>query len=160
MMRRATGLLASVLCAASPLLHAAVTCTVTATAVQFGTYDPLSAAPLLSTGTVVTTCTLRGALSAQATLTSSFTTGSSGKYAGRTMTLGANSLLYNLYLDAAHTQIAGNGTGGSSTGGATLNLNFLNSTQTWTETIYGNMPASQDAAPGTYMDSIMVTIDY
>lgn len=159
MKRRIIGL-AVLLGAASSLLHAAVTCTVTATPVQFGTYDPLSASALLSTGTVVATCSLRAALFAQATLTSSFTTGASGGYSSRTMKLGVNSLRYNLYLDAAHTRIAGDGTGGSSTGSATLNLTFLNPTQTWTETIYGSMPASQDAAAGTYADTIMVTIDY
>lgn len=160
MPRRAPTLLASLLCVVSPALDAKVTCTVTATPVQFGTYDPLNLSPALSSGTVVTTCRLMGALATATMLTSSFTAGSSGKYATRTMILGANALLYNLYLDPAHSQIAGDGTGGSSTGSATLNLSILNRTQTWTETIYGSMPASQDAAAGTYIDSIMVTVNY
>lgn len=160
MRRRAPTWLATLLVAASPVLDAKVRCTVTATPVQFGTYDPLNLAPALSSGTVVTTCRLMGALATATMLTSSFTAGSSGKYATRTMTLGANALLYNLYLDPAHSQIAGDGTGGSSTGRATLNLSILSRTQTWTETIYGSMPASQDAAPGTYTDSIVVTINY
>ena len=160
MMRHAPSLLAGLLCLASPVLHAKVTCRVSATPVQFGAYDPLNLSPTLSSGTVVTTCRLTGALATQTKLTSSFSTGSSGKFASRAMMLAGNSLLYNLYLDAALTQIAGDGTGGSSTGSATLNLSVMSRTQTWTETIYGSMPASQDPAPGTYADSLVVTISY
>jgi spore coat protein U-like protein len=160
MMRRALAPLASLLGAVSPVLHAAVICRVRATPVQFGIYSPLSASPRLSTGTVMTRCRLQFGPPAQVTIMSSFGPGSSGTYLGRTLRLGGNSLLYNLYLDAAHTLIAGNGTGGSSTGSATLNLTVFNSRGTWRETLYGSMPASQDVAPGTYTDTIVVTINY
>jgi spore coat protein U-like protein len=160
MMRHAPTLLAGLLCAVSPALHAKVTCSVSATPVQFGTYDPLNLTPTLSTGSITTSCSLQGSQATQAMLQSSLSAGSSGKFANRTMTLGGSSLLYNLYLDAALTRIAGDGTGGSSTGSATLDLTKTNRTQTWTQTIYGSMPASQDAAPGTYADTIMVTVNY
>lgn len=160
MMWRALGLLTGLLCAVSPAVHAAVICRVRTTPVRFGIYDPLSMSATLSTGTVVTTCRLRGRLATQVTVTSSLTAGSSGDYLNRTMRLGGNSLIYNLYLDAADTQIAGDGTGGSSTASATLALTLFNSRQRWRETLYGSMPASQDAAPGTYTDSIVVTINY
>ena len=159
-MRRTLPLLTGLLCALSPALHAAVTCRVRATPVRFGVYDPLSLSPTVSTGTVVTTCRLRGGLATQVTIVSSFTTGSSGSYLDRTMKRGASSLLYNLYLDPAYSEVAGNGTGGSATGTTTLNLTLLRATQRWRETIYGSMPASQDVAPGTYRDSIVVTINY
>lgn len=160
MMRRALTWMAALLCAVGSALGAQVTCSVSAVPVAFGIYDPLNASALLSSGSVVTTCTVTAGQAKQTTVTSSFTSGSSGTYVNRTMLNGANPLLYNLYLDAAYTKVAGDGTGGSSTGSATLSLTNSNPTQTWTETIYGSMPASQDAAPGTYTDSIMVTVNY
>ena len=65
-----------------------------------------------------------------------------------------------MFFDAAYTQIRGDGTGGSQTGGATLSLTPGNPTQTSTSTIYGRIPASQDVAAGAYADTIVVTITY
>jgi spore coat protein U-like protein len=67
---------------------------------------------------------------------------------------------YNLYYDAGYTEIRGNGTGGSQTGGATFTLTPGAPTQSTSDTMYGRMPAGQNAAVGTYSDSIMVTITY
>jgi spore coat protein U-like protein len=71
-----------------------------------------------------------------------------------------NTLGYNLYYDAAYSQIRGNGTGGSQTGGATLNLTPGAPTQSVNAVIYGRIPAGQDPAPGSYLDTIVVTITY
>jgi spore coat protein U-like protein len=70
---------------------------------------------------------------------------------------GINTLSYNLYLDAAHSMIWGDGTGGSQTG--TLTINGLGNV-TANATIYALIP-SQDPAPGAgYTDSITVTVNY
>jgi spore coat protein U-like protein len=142
------------------LAAAAVTCSVTATGPAFGIYTPLSATPAYANGQVQVSCTLLSGGSTTVTLVSSYSTGASGNYTTRTMLSGANTLNYNLYFDAAYTQIRGNGTGGSQTGGATLNLTTGNPTQTATGTIYGRVPAGQDPAAGTYADTIVVTITY
>jgi len=71
-----------------------------------------------------------------------------------------NRLNYNLYFDAAFTQIRGDGTGGSQTGGATLTVSSSSRTASATSTIYGRMPAAQNAVPGSYADTIVVTITY
>jgi spore coat protein U-like protein len=139
---------------------AAVSCTVSAIGVAFGTYNPLSATPAYANGSVQATCTLTGNTSTAVTLTSSYSAGLSGNFALRTMLSGASTLGYNLYYDAAYTQVRGDGTGGSQTGGATLNLTRTNPTQSATGTIYGRIPAGQDVAAGSYADTIVVTITY
>jgi spore coat protein U-like protein len=94
------------------------------------------------------------------TLVDSFSTGSSGTYSNRTLRSGTNILNYNLYYDAGYSEIRGNGSGGSYTGSATLNLTAGNPTQTATGTIYGKIPAGQNVAPGTYTDTLVVTITF
>ena len=145
---------------APALAAAAVTCSVTATGPAFGVYNPLSATPAYADGTVQVTCTLLSGGNTTVTLVSSYSTGSSGNYAARSMLAGANVLSYNLYFDAAYTQVRGDGTGGSQTGGATLNLTRGAPTQTASGTIYGRIPAGQDVAAGSYADTIVVTISY
>jgi len=76
------------------------------------------------------------------------------------MLSGASQLSYNLYFDTAYTQIRGDGTGGSQTGAATLNLTTGNRTQSATGTVYGRAPASQDIADGSYSDTIIFTVTY
>jgi spore coat protein U-like protein len=142
------------------LAHGAVRCTVAASGPLFGVYNPLSAAPAYANGQVQATCTLLSGGATTLSLVSSYSTGKSGSYALRSMLAGTGTLSYNLFFDAAYTQIRGDGTGGSQTGGATLALTPGNPTQTSTSTIYGRIPASQDVAPGSYADTIVVTITY
>src|SRR5207248_337340 len=100
--------------AVSSAARAATTCTIDATtAVDFNTYDYTSATPNDSTGTITCTCRGAGGLfggGAAVTLSQ----GSSGTYSQRTMLSGANVLAYNLYVDAARTQVWGDFTGGTS----------------------------------------------
>ncbi len=162
MIRRAAA--ASLLACCGALLpvlaEGAVSCSVTATGPAFGIYGPLNATPTYANGTVQVTCTLLSGGATTVTLVSSYSTGASGSYAMRTMLSGANTLNYNLFYDAAYTQIRGNGTGGSQTGGATLNLSPGTPTLSASGTIYGRIPALQDVAAGTYTDTIVVTITY
>jgi len=141
-------------------VNAAVTCTVSATGPAFGTYNPLSPSPTLANGTVTATCTLSGNTSTTVNITSTYSTGSSGTYSLRTMKSGTNKLNYNLYFDTAFTQIRGDGTGGSQTGGATMTLTRTSRTDEASSPIYGRIPAGQDVAAGNYSDTIVVTIIY
>src|ERR1700716_462215 len=96
-------LLAAMAVLLSPLAHAlAITCSVSATNVSFGVYNPLSVTGLSSTGSVTATCLN---VLTPTPITIALSTGSSGSYAARRMQSGANTLTYNLYLDAAQTQI-------------------------------------------------------
>lgn len=145
---------------AMPVEAASWSCTVSATGPAFGIYNPFNAAPTTSNGSVQATCTLLSGTAATVNLVDSFTTGSSGIFSNRTMLSGTSRLNYNIYYDAAYSSIRGDGTGGSQTGGATLNLTSTNRTQTATGVIYGRIPAGQNVAPGIYSDTIVVTITF
>ena len=145
---------------AVPAAAASWTCSVSATGPAFGIYNPFSATPDDENGLITATCTLLSGGAATVNVVDSFSTGSSGKYTTRTLLSGSSVLDYNLYYDAAYSEIRGNGTGGSQTGGATLNLTSANPTQSANGTIYGRIPAGQNVAPGTYTDSIVVTITF
>jgi spore coat protein U-like protein len=142
------------------LAAAAVSCTVSATGPLFGIYNPLSATPTYANGQVQATCTLLSGGATTVNLVSSYSTGRSGSYVLRSMAAGTSILNYNLFFDAAYTQIRGDGTGGSQTGGASFSLTPGNPTQSTTSTIYGRIPASQDVAAGAYADTIVVTVTY
>ncbi|MCC7461510.1 MAG: spore coat protein U domain-containing protein [Gammaproteobacteria bacterium] len=139
--------------------EAAVTCTASAVGVAFGVYNPLAAAPDTSAGTIQVTCRSTNPGSTTINITAYYGTGSSGTYTMRTMRSGASVLNYNLYFDAAYTQIRGDGTNGTQVGQATLVLR-RNQTGSASGTLYGRTPAGQDVAPGLYSDTITVTVTY
>lgn len=140
--------------------RAAVTCSVSATGPAFGNYNPLNASPTLANGLVTVTCTLLSGSTTTVNVVTSYSAGNSGSYANRSMLSGANVLHYNIYFDAAFTQIRGDGTGGSQTGGATFTLTKTAPTDQASGTIYGRMPAGQDVAAGNYSDTIILTVTY
>jgi len=162
-LRRVGILLAlGLLLAVSPAARAAVTvnCTVSAGGIAFGIYNPLSGIGDASTGSLLVTCTGTGTGSTLVTVDLSLSTGISGNYGTRTMLSGANVLDYNIYWNAAHTQIMGNGTGGSFSGQAGPFTVTAGGNVQVTGTMYGYVPPSQDVAPGGYTDVITVTVTY
>ncbi|HUL48184.1 MAG TPA: spore coat U domain-containing protein [Steroidobacteraceae bacterium] len=128
-------------------------CTVSAIGVAFGNYTPLQAAPLDMNGTINITCT---GVTGRNTVTIDLSTGSSNSYMPRKLTAGTYTLNYNLYFDAAYTQIWGNGTGGSVVGNATIRRR----TPSVSLPVYGAVAAGQDPAPGSYGDTILVSVNY
>ena len=138
----------------SPLAHATVSsCTVSASGVAFGTYAADSPSALTSTGTISVACTVPSGSNA---VTVALSTGSSGSFGTRTLTSGANSLIYNLYLNAVYTQLWGNGTSGT----LTETTSVTHTQPRFTNTVYGQIPALQDVPAGTYTDTITVTVSY
>jgi len=129
------------------------TCTVSATGVDFGSYNPVAVTDNDSSGTVRVRCSLVLALAGSYTI--QLSRGSSPTYAQRTMTSGASTLHYNLYTSNARNQIWGDGTGGSLSVTNTFTA-LLGVDQT--TTVYGRAPAGQNVAPGSYADTILVTI--
>ena len=147
--------------ATPPAQAAVLNCTVSATSVAFGTYTPMQPAALIGTGTITTICTVN---SHKNTITLDLSAGTSGSFTARTLTtiLGTTTYLldYNLYLDAANTQIWGDGTGGSLVDTVTLTRHGGNNTITTTLTVYGAVAPTQDPAAGIYTDSINVTVNF
>lgn len=80
-------------------------------------------------------------------------------FAQRLMGSGANTLQYNLYTSAALTTIFGDGTGGTGTvPGTGLGVATANTVQ-----VFGQLPdnaTNQAAIPGSYSDTITVTVTY
>jgi spore coat protein U-like protein len=138
-----------------------VSCSISATGPNFGIYNPLNASPTLANGTVTASCNWLSGGTTTVNAVTSYSTGQSGTYANREMgPVGGGFLLYNIYFDAAFTQIRGDGTGGSQEGGANFTLSKTTPTGSASSTIYGRLLAGQDVAPGTYTDTITITMTY
>ncbi len=127
---------------------------VTAPSLSFGFYDGLSGAPATTSGTAVVTCdqspppTVTMELSASAV---------SGGFFPRRMRQdgGSDVLAYNFYADPGGSSVWGDGTGGTVTRSQRVQKN-----QPWSATIYGVIAPGQDVAPGSYSDTITITINF
>lgn len=135
------------------------TCTVAATGIAFGSYNPLSSTGDSAVGSWTVTCNAIGSGSANVTGTLTMSTGLSGTYSNRTMKSGANSLQYNIYLTPSYTQVIGDGSAGTY---APSQSGTVTAGQVYqvTGNMYGFMPALQNVAPGNYSDTIIVTVTY
>ncbi len=135
------------------------TCTVSATSVAFGTYDPLGGAPLDTSGTVSVTC-VSGPPPPRVDYDVLLSTGQASSYGPRAMTNSVSQLNYNLYTDPARTQRWGDGSGGTSVISVRFNVSPLGSTQTDNYPVYGRVFAGQNVTTGAYLDSITVTVNF
>ena len=140
--------------AASSLnVNATVTanCTVSTSALGFGSVNTIGGSNVDGTGGLSITCTNGTAWSAAAGVGA----GSGASFTSRRMTAGANVLNYNLYTSAARTTVWGDGT--ASTG-------LLSGTGTGAAqsvTVYGRVSSGQTGVPaGSYADTVSVTVTY
>lgn len=127
---------------------AAATCSVSPQALTLGSYDPFATAPQDAVTGIAISCDV------ETSVVIAIGPGN-GDYGARTMTGGAQALLYNLYIDPAHSRVWGDGTNGSST---------VSSTAVATSTaipVYARAPARQtQLKPGSYSDILWVSITY
>lgn len=146
-MRRVTLLLAVLLAGG-----ARAGCSLTGSAaLAFGTYDPFSATPTDSWGSVTLQCSGLVGL-----VTVDLSAGQSGNLTARALRSGANTLSYGVYLDVTRLLPMGDGTGGTSHYGPSVVA--LNVPVTFL--FYGRVPARQVVAPGTYGDTLVVTVSF
>lgn len=145
MSRGVRAIVLSLLLTAVGAVPAWAACTITVTAVNFGDYDVFSVTPEDASGTIGVTCAPRENI--QVTLS----TGSAPTFSPRTLRNGSNVLNFNLYRNAARTQIWGDGSSGTFVFSA-------NNVLTRTVTIFGRVPAAQDASIGAYSDNIVATV--
>jgi len=125
------------------------TCTIAATAIDFGSYDPVGAndtTPADQTGTVAVRCTRGTSWSVELGAGDNFS-------GGRRMQIGATGeyLGYELYSDASRTAVWDSATPQT---GVAANRSPL------ALTVYGRVPAGQDALEGAYLDSIAATVNF
>jgi spore coat protein U-like protein len=123
----------------------AATCTLTTSGIAFGGYDPFVSQNVDSVANISVTCD-------ETTPYSIALSTGSGSYDARVMTSGLHHLLYNLYVDASLTTVWGDGTGQS----ATVSDNQLVANHT----VYGRIPARQNAHVGAYSDTVVITLTF
>jgi spore coat protein U-like protein len=127
---------------------------VSATPISFGNYNAASVSAATANGTITVSCV--NAANDLPPFSVALSKGSSSIYSPRTMTLGANTLNYNIYTSAAFTAIWGDGTGGT----VTVDYNGAGNPNSLNYTAYGSVPAGQYVTPGSYTDTIQVTVTY
>lgn len=125
--------------------NAMASCSASTQAVDFGSYDVFSGTPLDGAGAVEASC------SPAAAYTISISSGG-GSYTQRELTGGALVMNYNLYTNASHSVIWGDGTGSTSV--------VAGSGDGELHTIYGRAPAGQNLPAGSYSDTLIVTITF
>jgi spore coat protein U-like protein len=142
---------------------ASTTCGVSTPGLAFGAYDVFAASVTNGNATLSVTCSLvLPSVVAAVNYTVSLSPGSSGSFVQRQMKSGANSLGYNLYTSNAYSIVWGDGTGTSQSVSGTMRLNiFTNPSQTDKLTVYGQIPALQDAAvANNYTDNVTITMTF
>jgi len=126
-------------------------CSITTTAVAFGSYDPIvtnAVAPLDGTGTVVVTCTKGAGTRIDLGL------GANASGATRRMTGGTDFLTYELYQNATRTTVWGSG----AVAGQTIAAAPSKAARTFT--VYGRIAGAQDVAAASYNDTVVATINF
>jgi spore coat protein U-like protein len=127
--------LAAFLAALATSVAAADRCTVSTAPVAFGSYDPFAGARDASGG-ISLDCNGKAPTVVQ------LGAGGSGNASDRQMTSGGEVLRYNVYGDAARTQV----------------FTWLSTAGTRTIPLYGRIFSGQPVAPGTYTDMLVVTV--
>jgi spore coat protein U-like protein len=123
-------------------------CVASATNMNFGNYTASSGSPDNTTSTVTVTCTNNDGY------TIALNGGDSGHVAARTMLNGANTLGYGVYTTSGYTTIWGDGTNG------TVTVNGTGNGVAQNYTAYGQVPAAEYAAAGSYSDTLTATVTF
>jgi spore coat protein U domain-containing protein, fimbrial subunit CupE1/2/3/6 len=126
-------------------LAAEAACELSVLGMSFGDYDTFKIEDTDITTSIDVSCDVD--TSYEITLSTGL-----GTYAARTMTSGANPLVYNLFIDPTRLSIWGDGTSGT----ATLSDHGTSASYS----VYGRIPARQNAFVGSYSDSVIVTITF
>jgi spore coat protein U-like protein len=135
----------------------AQTCTVSATTMAFGTYDPKSNIASTTTGNVSVTC--QATVSLLVSYSVKLGGGGGGSITARKMSTSGSQLSYQVYKDALLTQIWGDGTSGTSyyTGGYLLAVLVPVTT---IYVAYGQISALQNVYAGSYTDTLTILVTY
>jgi spore coat protein U-like protein len=122
-------------------------CTVSTSGLNFGNYDVFSSLNDDITATINVNCPSDTAYSI-------WLSSGSGTFSSRTLTNDSHVLLYNLYLDSARLTIWGDGSAGTATvSGTGTGSNVAT-------TVYGRVPAGQNAWLGPYADLVTITVNF
>jgi spore coat protein U-like protein len=127
-------------------------CTISTTALAFGSYDPVAAhaaTDLDGTGAVSVACT-KGT-----TATVGLGLGSNASGSARRMSDGSgNFLTYELYQDSGHSTVWG------AAGAGLLSPAAAPSKTARSFTVYGRVVSNQDVTAGSYSDTVVATVNF
>jgi len=124
-------------------------CVVAATPMVFGNYTATNSTPTDATSTIVVTCT--NGTTYDVALDAGIGTGATTTT--RKLSFLTNTLNYQLFSNASHSQNWGNTSGTDTVAGSGSGLIA-------THTVYGRMSQGQYDSPGAYLDTITVTVNY
>ena len=152
------------LCLEATSAVATPSCTVSTPGLNFSSYDVFAAGATNNNTTLAVKCDINAPPpgSVNISYTIDLSTGSSNSFVQRQMKSGANTFGYNLYTTNTYSVVWGDGTGATATIPGTMHLiQGSNPSQTNTHTVYGRIPALQDAAVASdYRDNVTVTVTY
>lgn len=146
---------ASIVSIAGSTAASAQECRIAATPILFGAYDTFAEFPLDGTGEILVTCAGAGPGAAPAPLIRLASgVASAGSSSPRRMLpamppSGAAFLAYQLYRNPTRTEVWGDGTG-----------NTFVQTGDGRQIVYGRIPPRQSVPPGTYSDTVIVTVEW
>lgn len=148
---------------AAPSALAGITCAASNTTVNFGPYDVLSGAMLPASGSIVVTCVNANVPSTRVAYTARLAIAPTRQMAPP---VGSDRIAYQIYLDAAHTQAWGDGTGGTYVITGQMRVRRNRSTTSPPINYYGLItPGGQDVSaaspappPTTYAQTLVVTV--
>lgn len=144
-------------------------CSVQVTALPFATYTTLQPTSKTVSSPINIQCTTNPADEKKgvfAQLGLSLGQNANGSVLQRSMSNGQDRLYYNVYKDAGFQTIFGDGNGQGSTFSVCLDSQVCGNSPTNTTqpdltlTMYGAIPPKQDVTPGSYTDSLLLTIAF
>lgn len=101
----------------------------------------------------------QGAVQLLVAYTVTLSPGLSGVQTARTLVSGTNAMSYQIYTDQLYTKAWGDGTGGTSTVTDGYLLAVLTAVNR-SYFAYGRITARQNSVPGSYTDTITITLAY
>lgn len=132
-------------------------CTLRVLELWFGEYDAFQAGRTRSVTRIGVEC--QGPAT-KIRPTIELSAGSSQDFARRTQRSGSNVLTYNIYADQALTQIAGDGTSGTTVVFPELQSRTAGGNGTISVDLYGAIDPRQFVPPGSYFDTVYVTLTF
>lgn len=137
----------------------AASCAIGATDLAFGPYRYHASPAVDATATVsIHSCVDDGDPGVSYEI--SISAGSSNDFADRVMAgPGGAQLHYNVFVDPGHAAVWGDGSGGTTTVSGSFTVGPGSTSAS--HTVHGRIPGAQNGLePGTYADSLVITIDY
>jgi spore coat protein U-like protein len=143
-------------CLLVPVTATARSCQLWVTPTSFGTYSPMAVTSLDSTGIIRVICWAPDLSADTDFYTIRMDGGTAGDPSMRFMQREKAQLFYNLFSDATHLQIWGDGSNGAESMTYSIDGWFYRRQHT----VYGRVFKHQFPPPGDYTDAVTVIIEY